>query len=1015
MYKKHVNPKLLHEGIKPYRNYYIPHSPDETWTMDDWSKSSRLMLLNGIWDFQLFPSYEDALNRLSDGEHLTLDQTIPVPSSWQVKGYGHNQYINTRYPIAQDSPHVPGENPTAIYRRTVELSQEDLQYQIEMVLDGVDSAFYLYVNGEEVAFSLVSHASHVVDITSRLKAGENEILLVVVKWSFGTYLEDQDKFRMSGIFRDLYLNFRPRHHIEAFRFHQTFSPDLSQVDLSLDIGFEGSEDLPVTVCLRDPQGNTVLEDTWAKGKAWTIHQPVLWNAEVPALYEVVLKTSEEAITRPLGFRKIAIQDGVYYWNQVPIKLKGTNRHDSDPHTGQAISPEQLIRDLKIMKDHNLNAIRTCHYPSSPWAYDFYSKFGFYCITEADIEAHGAIHYYGQNTFTSREVNASTALKFKDKFYSFTMHNPLFYEATLDRVQFMATREVNSPCLCVYSLGNESGYGPNMEAAAAWLKGFDSSIPITYEGSITEAPDYDNNVSNIDVYSRMYPHVSFVERYGQGDLLEKPLCLVEYMHAMGLGPGDIEDYWQAFYNSDHLMGGCAWEWADHAVMGQEDEPGRFLYGGDSGETHHDGNFCVDGLVTPDRKPKLGLLEYRNVLRPIRVSNFSIEGQKVCLTLQSHLDFINFDQAYYLVIEQYENDQVLKEEKMDSFDLPARTKAKMEFTSVPYEENSLSYILISIYRKEDGLFLGQEQILLQEAKEAMLLKNVEKQSALAEQESTFAALKEDHRYAQVESEDFVFVFDKVLGQPCSIKRQGRELLTKTGGWNVWRAPTDNDRYIRMEWQKAQYPYMRGQVHACQIDYKEDRVIMQVDEVMAAPVVQPLAHMKTSWNIYPEGKIEVETQVEIDENFPDLPRFGMRFFLIEGFDAYRYFGYGPYASYTDMRRASHLGIFQSDLEKSYQDFIMPQEHGSHYDARELVLSDHNLNLHVALQKGSSFNFSAYSQEELTAKTHNFLLKKDGPILCLDYKQNGIGSNSCGPRLMDAYRFKEKTFKFAFVLSLY
>ena len=299
--------------------------------------------------------------------------------------------------------------------------------------------------------------------------------------------------------------------------------------------------------------------------------------------------------------------------------------------------------------------------------------------------------------------------------------------------------------------------------------------------------------------------------------------------------------------------------------------------------------------------------------------------------------------------------------------------------------------------------------------MLLKNAGKQSALAEQESIFAALKEDHRYAQVESEDFVFVFDKVLGQPCSIKRQGRELLTKTGGWNVWRAPTDNDRYIREEWQKAQYPYMRGQVHACQIDYKEDRVIIQVDEVMAAPVVQPLAHMKTSWNIYPEGRIEVETQVEIDENFPDLPRFGMRFFLTEGFDAYRYFGYGPYASYTDMRRASHLGIFQSDLEKSYQDFIMPQEHGSHYDARELVLSDHNLNLHVALQKGSSFNFSAYSQEELTAKTHNFLLEKDGPVLCLDYKQNGIGSNSCGPRLMDAYRFKEKTFKFAFVLSLY
>jgi beta-galactosidase len=1014
MYKKHEDSKLLHESLKAPRNYYIPHSPDEAWSMDHWSKSSRVRLLNGIWDFQLFPSYEDAMNhleRMQTGDE-TLADRLEVPSSWQVQGYDQNQYINIRYPIPQDAPYVPAENPTALYRSTVEITEEQLQGQVELVLDGVDSAFYLYVNGEETAFSLVSHASHIVDLTSKLKPGINELLFVVVKWSFGTYLEDQDKFRMSGIFRDLYLNFRPTRHIESFRIYQTFAEDLSRVDLSLDMTFEHDEDLPVTVVLKNPQGETVLEDRWVQGKTWTLENPVLWNAEAPALYEIILKTSEEAITRPLGFREIVIKDGVYYWNRVPIKLKGTNRHDSDPLTGQAISPEQLIRDLEIMKKHNLNAIRTSHYPSSPWAYDFYSKFGLYCITEADIEAHGSIYHYGQNTFTPHRHEDWKNLSFTDEFYTMTMHNPLFHEAVLDRVQAMAIREANSPCLCLYSLGNEAGFGPNLEEAAAWLKAYNPSIPISYEGSINEAPDYENDLSNIDTYSRMYPAVSMVERYGQGDLMNKPMCLIEYIHAMGLGPGDIEDYWQVFYKSDHLMGGCAWEWADHAVTRAGDPEGHYLYGGDSGETHHDGNFCVDGLVTPDRKPKLGLLEYRNVLRPVRVTDSAMEGPKLCLTLQSHLDFINFADSYYLVIRQFENDRVVKDLKIDSLDLPARAKTRLEFEPVQYGDKSLSYILLSIYRKTDDSFLGQEQVLLQDPKALILAKDEEAEKPNA---SLFQALKEDHRYVALEAVDFTFVFDKVLGQPCSIRCKGREMLKKTGGWNVWRAPTDNDRYIKGEWENAQYPFMKGRVHACKIDYKEDRVTIHVDEVMGAPVVQPLAKMKTVWEIFPDGKIQVATEVEIDENFPDLPRFGMRFFLADGFDSYRYVGYGPHASYVDLRRASHLGVFRSDLEQSYQDFIMPQEHGSHYDARELVLTNQDLHLHVTLGKGNSFNFSAYSQEELTAKTHNFLLEKDGPVLCLDYKQNGIGSNSCGPQLIDAYRFKEKAFSFAFGLHFY
>lgn len=1011
MLKKHENPKRLHEGLMEPRNYYIPHAVGEEWDLEEWSKSSRIKSLNGTWEFQFFPSYEDALNFLMEtkGKNQKLEDTITVPSCWQLQGYDANQYINVRYPIPMAAPHVPALNPTGIYRRYFEISEEALEEHVELVLDGVDSAFYLYINGKEIAFSQVSHASKHINLTPHLQAGENEIQLIVLKWSFGTFLEDQDKFRMSGIFRDVYLAFRPKKHIQSFRFYQDFNQELSHVDVSLDIDFYSENTPPVVqVKILDPKGELIYNEKWEEGKGISLADPVLWNAEDPQLYTIILETEDEAITRPLGLRKVHIEHGVYYWNHVPVKMKGTNRHDSDPVTGRTISTEQLLTDIKIMKEHNLNAVRTSHYPSAPWAYDFYSKYGLYCITEADLEAHGNVHYIDPEGKWDYERTNVNQLTFKTSYYGYMMHDPQFKEAVMDRIQRMAKSELNSPCIGLYSLGNEAGYGPNMERAAAWLKRFDPSIPISYEGSIYEAHDYTNDISNIDTYSRMYPSVKVVEEYASTDMLDKPMCLVEYIHAMGNGPGDIEDYWQLFYAYDKLMGGFAWEWTDHAIQVEVDGEKRFLYGGDFGETHHDGNFCVDGLVTPDRQVKSGLIEYKNVLRPLRISEHKQNADKMEITFKSHLDFIPFDKDYYLTISQYVNDQVVHKQEFTTLSIQARGEETVSVALEDYPANALVYILVEIFSKAGDLNLGTEQVLLQEVEQGLLR---------PEYDSTknhFEPVEEDYRYIKVTSPLLKFSFDKVLGQPISIEVEGKELLAKPGDWTVWRAPTDNDRNVRAAWERSEFPYVKGRVNAVEYTANQEQIVIKVQELLAAPVVQPLGRMETLWTIQASGAIHVKTHVDFDERFAEIPRFGLRLFLNTQFDDVDYFAYGPYESYIDKRRASHLGLFHVKAEDLYEDYIFPQEHGSRYDAREILLNNEDFTLYAQMPKGSQFNLSSYSQEQLTEKTHNFLLEEEGQILRLDYRQAGIGSNSCGPVLLEKYQLREKSIDFEIHLTV-
>lgn len=489
-----------------------------------------------------------------------------------------------------------------MYRRGFSLQKKPGE-RYHLVLEGADSCCYVYVNGAFAGYSQVSHSPAEYDLTGLVHSGENRLVLVVLKWCAGSYLEDQDKLRLSGLFRDVYLLCRPAAHLRDFFVHTRLTPGgeaLVEVELERAGGA-----FPVELTLLSPAGETLQRlETAAASALFRLEAPVLWNAEQPALYTLLLAANGEFIRQRVGLRQVSIRGGRLLLNGQPLRLSGVNRHDSDPLTGFAVTPAQALLDLTLMKRHNINAIRTSHYPNAPWFGELCAEHGFYLLAEADMESHGCTAQYGADWLHDA---GHIAL------------DPQFSAAIQDRVRRCVQRDKNCPAVLLWSLGNESGYGPPFEAAARWLKGFDPSRPIHYEASIYVTGDHCNDTANIDLYSRMYPSPREVEEHLAAGLNEgKPYLLCEYSHAMGNGPGDLEAYAALMDAHPQLCGGFVWEWCDHALYAGQAPNGRpmYLYGGDWGDQPNDGNFCVDGLVRPDRTPHRGLAEYKNVLRPLR---------------------------------------------------------------------------------------------------------------------------------------------------------------------------------------------------------------------------------------------------------------------------------------------------------------------------------------------------------------------------------------------------------------
>lgn len=1001
--------KIMHENTMPSRAYYMPASHDMGPLVEDRFSSDRVICLNGTWEFQYFNSIYDLQEKFYEqGYDCSRFTQVEVPGVWQNYGYDSHQYTNVRYPIPLDPPYVPQENPCGAYVRKFYYEIPEEAPRAYLNFEGVDSCFYVWVNGKYVGYSQVSHATSEFDVTEVLKNGENTLAVLVLKWCDGTYLEDQDKFRMSGIFRDVYFVNRPENVV--YDYFTTTEIQEEQAVITVQASYQGKA-VPTKLTLYDAEHKEIASQVFQEntGTVYThkavilVKEPNLWNPEQPYLYTLVLETEGEVITDRIGLREICVKDAVLYVNGTAIKFKGVNRHDSDPVTGFVIGLEQMKKDLQMMKESNFNAVRSSHYPNVPYFYQLCDEYGLFVIAEADNESHGTQSQYLKD---SNWENVSR------KWNERISDNPEFIPATLDRTKLCVHREKNRPCIIIWSMGNECGYGCTFEEALKWTKGFDSTRLTCYESSFYRSDRRKYDYSNIDIFSRMYPSLEEIQEY-MDKKPDKPLLLIEYCHAMGNGPGDLEDYFQIIYEYDVLCGGFVWEWCDHAIYQGQAANGKekYLYGGDFGEEVHDGNFCMDGLVYPDRTPHTGLLEYQNVYRPARVVSFCQKTGELCL--ENYMNYVDLKDYIYLVYEVNCDGKLLEKKQfiLQESVLPHKKGTILLDITVP--DSGKCYLKVSYHLKHgtsvmaQGSRMGFDEILLknQDGRNQQATALLETQ----EQKEAEVQVSETDRFLSIRSDTFFYVYNKLSGLFEQLSVDGEELLETPMELNIWRAPTDNDRKIKQEWIDAGYDRSKARAYDTHWEMNGEGIRIYSTVSVAAVAIQKVLDIEAVWKIYRTGEISVKMHVKKDREFPQLPRFGIRLCLRGEYENLKFYGLGPHESYRDKCRSCSHGLYDTTVEEQHEDYICPQENGSHTDCDYLMLEKENQTVTAVSSRPFSFNVSYYSQEELTRKAHNFELEKSGStIVCLDYAQNGIGSNSCGPELRKEYQFTEETFTF-------
>ena len=1001
------NLNVLHENTMPARAYYIPASKRMDNLMEHREESDRMQLLNGTWKFQYYNSIYDIQESFFEKDYDTekFDE-IQVPSVWQMEGYDRHQYTNIRYPFPFDPPYVPQDIPCGAYVHTFVYHKDENAPKALLNFEGVDSCFYVWINGSYVGYSQVSHMTSEFDITDLLQDGENTIAVLVMKWCDGSYLEDQDKFRMSGIFRDVYILKRPEQAISDY-YIKTKIEDLFAT-VELDVKFYSSANVKISI--EDKNGAVVAVGSIAEEgiAVLEIASPELWNTENPYLYKLILETENEVIVDHIALRKIEIKDQVIYLNGQKIKFRGVNRHDSDPVTGFTISVEQLTTDLTLMKQHNFNAIRSSHYPNSPFFYEMCDKYGFMVIDEADIEAHGPFMLYRKE-----DTDYNRFKRWNEKIAD----DPAWEAAIVDRVKLMVERDKNRFCIVMWSMGNESAYGCNFEKALAWTKKFDPNRITQYESARYRNYDEIYDYSNLDVYSRMYPALSEIQEYLDKDG-SKPFLLVEYCHSMGNGPGDFEDYFQMIQDNDKMCGGFVWEWCDHAIAHGTAENGKtiYAYGGDHGEEIHDGNFCMDGLVYPDRTVHTGLLEYKNVYRPVRVVSYDKESGE--LVLHNYMDFDDLKDYVKISYELTQDGLVISKGKLAEVSVAPHSEGKTDL-KVNVQENGKCYLKLIYHLKKEMPLLEENHILgfdeievsQKDAKCQLAEKWLEKTATDSELQ-----VNEDDTQIHIKGREFAYTIDRRTALFTEMKFAGREYLNHPMELNIWRAPTDNDMYIKAEWKKAHYDKAYTRAYTTEVVQGKHGVKIVSHASVVAETVQKILDVTITWKIDASGKIDADIEAAKDGEFPDLPRFGVRMFLDKKLSDARYFGMGPQESYRDKHQAASHGLYRANVRDLHEDYIRPQENGSHYDCGYVELNNSRYGMAAFSESTFSFNASYYTQEELEKKTHNYeLAESDSVVLCVDYALNGIGSNSCGPVVLDQYRFDDVLFRFQFTLIPY
>ncbi|MBO4423398.1 MAG: DUF4981 domain-containing protein, partial [Clostridia bacterium] len=812
--------------------------------------------------------------------------------------------------------------------------------------------------------------------------GKNEIRVIVLKWTDGSYLEDQDKWRTSGIIREVYLLFRDKEHIRDINVTTGLSEDFAHA--SLDVAYDVDGEVQIESELLYNGGSVAR----AGGTRVSVEfdAPKLWSDEEPNLYELYIRADEEHIVIPVGFCDIKVKDRAVYLNGKKIKFKGVNRHDSHPELGSATPYGHMKEDIMIFKRHNINAVRTSHYPNDPRFALLCDKYGIMMIDETDLEAHG-VALFGPWTRLSDD--------------------PEWQEAYLDRVGRMYERDKNHPSVIMWSLGNEAGYGRNQKAMSKYIKTRDKKRLIHYEGGNERYTGGVMQYGVLDVESYMYPSVDFIEKYAKDDSKKLPLFLCEYCHAMGNGPGDLAAYWARFDKYDCLLGGCVWEFTDHSVLTDK----GFTYGGDFGEEPHDGNFCVDGLVYPDRRPHTGLLELKQAIMPFDITDngdIPHSGGAKEYKIKNKYRFKNLIDDFKLKAVQEHNGKAVKTEIYDELDIGPLETNTVFFMPEKFRDgiDTVTFSLVAKNATEwapAGYEYGHKQFVYGELAKDKTPGKPYKVHCLQTESSVIA-----------EAGDVMYIFDNADGSLEQIINSGKAELEKPVSVGIWRAPTDNDRNIRHQWQRYGFDKARPNCHTEPDIYEDgEKAVISYGVSFGRYNDPPILHYLVTYTVFADGALKVEYDVSVREGLPFLPRFGCEIALPAETENVRYFGYGPVESYADKRLAAVLGEFRSKVKDQHEPYVRPQENGAHYGTKwAQVYSVAGDGLSIA--GDIHFSASPYSVKQLTETPHEYELVPDGlTYVKVDHKQSGIGSNSCGPELDPAYRFSETGFSFEFIVK--
>lgn len=1047
------NEQVMARNRLPARASFTPFADIEQARLGQHNQSPWYQTLNGDWKFHWVPRPED---RPQDFANENFDdsawKTIPVPSNWEMQGFGTPIYVSAGYPFKIDPPRVTSEppqeytafkerNPVGSYRRTFEIPDTWGKRRTILHFAGVDSAFNVWVNGQFVGYSEDSRTPSEFEITDKLVAGKNLIAVEVFRWSDGSYLEDQDMWRLSGIFRDVYLLSRPNVSIADFTVRTGLDDDykhaLLLIEPELAISghksldgwsleaqlFDGDKPLiarplaadAATIANPNYKADLLVERTPQRGQpkfGWLtakVESPKLWTAETPHLYRLVLTLRDsdgnviETTGSNVGFREVKIHDGQLLVNGQPVRLRGVNRHEHDPTLGHAINESRMIEDIQLMKQANINAVRTAHYPNNPRWYELCDEYGLYVMDEANIETHGL-----------RGRLAS---------------EPTWHAAFLERAVRMAERDKNHPSVILWSLGNESGYGPNFAAISAWLRAFDPTRPIHYEG----AQDTPTDPNTVDVISRFYPRVqgeylnppdakgdAQSERaenarwerlldLANNDPTGRPILASEYAHAMGNSLGNLREYWEEIYSDPRLLGGFIWEWCDQGLYKTNEDGQKFIaYGGDFGDSPHHRVFCIKGIVTAERETTPKFWEVKKVYQPILMEADATlaDSKTIHITNRySHLNLKEFDIHWQLICDG----DIVEQGALPPIDVPAGKHGTLSLEQIPIDPNTegVCSLRISFQTRNDapwakaGHEIAWDQFPI-----------ATKSSPKVVNQATLPSLtvKDSDDLVEITSKDFAAQFSRSLSALTSLKYDGTEILAveqEPAGpvAQFFRAPADNDRgfgnWLARNWQEAGLADPERTVESFEVKQLNEYLV-QIQATIKNTVAQGSITQKAIWLIRGDGSLDLKTEFLPAGDLPPFPRIGIVMKLAGSFDQLSWYGHGPHENYSDRLESSPLGFYHSTVNEQAFPYPRPQETGNKEGVRWLALRNSTGSGLLVVAEGEPFAASAlrFTAQDLAAATHNHELKpREEVILSLDARHCGLGNGSCGPGVLTKY----------------